>query len=134
MAWGDDDIRQRLGLGEDSRWEFKQIEFSGDRPTSPGRGDLADEIAAFANANGGVLLCGVTDDGRVQGMSGPQMAALDHLLVEVSTDGIEPAVRIDIHHRSSTAGRSCWSTWPRAIPCTNTGAAASSGSARPSAA
>ena len=99
MTWGDDDIRQRLGLGEDSRWEFKQIEFSGDRPTSPGRGDLADEIAAFANANGGVLLCGVTDDGLIQGMSRPQMAALDHLLVEVSTDGIEPAVRIDIHRR-----------------------------------
>lgn len=99
MTAGDEDIRQRLRLGEDSRWEFKEIEFSGDRPTSPARGDLADEIAAFANANGGVLLCGITDDGRIQGMSRAQMAALDHLLVEVSTDGIEPPVRIDVHHR-----------------------------------
>ena len=69
MTLRDEDIRQRLRLGEDSRWEFKQIGFSGNRPTSPDRGELADEIAAFANANGGVLLCGVTDDGRLQDMS-----------------------------------------------------------------
>ena len=99
MTVRDEDIRQRLRLGEDSRWEFKQIAFSGNRPTSPDRSDLADEIAAFANANGGTLLCGVTDDGEIQGMSRPQMAALDHLLVEVSTDGIDPPIRIDIHHR-----------------------------------
>ncbi len=105
MTLRDEDIRQRLRLGEDSRWEFKQIGFSGNRPTSPDRGELADEIAAFANANGGALLCGVTDDGRLQGMSPPQMAALDHLLVEVSTDSIEPPVRIDIHHRELDGGR-----------------------------
>ena len=99
MTVRDADIRQRLRLGEDSRWEFKQIAFSGNRPASPEGGDLADEIAAFANANGGALLCVVTDDGQIQGMSRPQMVALDHLLVEVSTDSIEPPVRIDVHHQ-----------------------------------
>ena len=99
MTARDEDIRQRLRLGEDSRWEFKQIAFSGNHPTSPDRGDLADEITAFANANGGSLLCGVTDDGQIQGMSRPQMATLDHMLVEASTDSIEPPVRIDVHHR-----------------------------------
>ena len=99
MKFSDDEIAYRLRQGEDSRWEFKRILFSGDSPTSPDRGDLADEIVAFANANGGVLLCGVTDDGQIQGMTLAQMAALDHLLVEVSTDGIEPPARIDVHHR-----------------------------------
>lgn len=99
MKITDAEIRQRLRLGEDSGWEFKQLEFSGDRPTSPRRDDLADEMAAFANANGGVLLCGVSDDGRLQGMSPEQMAALDRLLVEVSTDAVEPSLRIDVHHR-----------------------------------
>ena len=132
MTVRDEDVRQRLRLGEDSRWEFKRIEFSGDRPTRPARDDLADEIAAFANANGGALLCGVTDDGQIHGMTRPQMAALDHLLVEVSTDGIEPPVRIDVHHRNWTAGASCWWTWPGAMPGTSARAAASSGSAAPS--
>ena len=52
-----EDIRRQLRLGEDSRWEFKRIEFSGDVPTNPRREDLADELGAFANAMGGVMLC-----------------------------------------------------------------------------
>ena len=99
MTVWDEDIRQRLELGEDSRWEFKQVEFADSRPTSPARDDLADEMIAFANANGGLLLLGVADDGLLQGMSQAQMAALSNLMVEVSTDSIEPALRIDVHHR-----------------------------------
>ena len=99
MVVSDTEIRRRLRLGEDSGWEFKQVEFKGNRPTSPRRDELADEMAAFANASGGKLLCGVTDDGRVQGMSPEQMAAVDGLLVELSTDAVKPALRIDVHHR-----------------------------------
>ena len=99
MTIRDEDIRKRLRLGEDSRWEFKRIEFHGDAPISPRRDDLADEMGAFANADGGVLLCGVADDGRVLGMSRNRMAALDRLLVEVSTDAIEPSLRIQVYHR-----------------------------------
>ena len=99
MTVWDEDIRQRLHLGEDSRWEFKQVEYAGSRPTSPTRDDLADEMIAFANANGGSLLLGVTDDGVLQGMAPEQMAALSNLMVEVSTDSIEPALRIDVHNR-----------------------------------
>ena len=99
MTVSDEEIRQQLRLGEDSRWEFKQIEFRGNTPISPRREDLADELGAFANASGGVLLCGVSDDGLITGMSREQMEALDRLLVEVSTDNIDPALRIDVHHR-----------------------------------
>ena len=95
----DEDIRQRLELGEDSRWEFKQAEFAGSRPTNPTLDVLAAEMIALANSNGGRLLIGVTDDGILQGMSREQMAALDDVLVEVSTDAIRPALRIDVHHR-----------------------------------
>ena len=99
MTVRDEDIRRQLRLGEDSRWEFKRIEFSGNKPNSPRRDDLADELAAFANADGGVMLCGVADDGKILGMSREQLAALDHLLVEACTDSVEPPLRIDVHHR-----------------------------------
>ena len=99
MNYSDQDIARQLRLGEDSQWEFKQIAFSGTRPTSPRRDDLADEIAAFANANGGVLLCGVTDEGEIQGLSREQVVELDTVLVEVSSDAIKPAVRISTYHR-----------------------------------
>ena len=75
MSYSDEAIALQLQLGEDSRWEFKQIEFAGSRPRGPSREDLADEIAAFANANGGVLLCSATDAGEVQGMSREQIFA-----------------------------------------------------------
>ncbi len=95
----DDDIRRQLRLGEDSRWEFKQIEFNGNTPTSPRRNELADELGAFANSSGGIMLCGVTDDGTVQGMSRERMAALDKLLVEVCTDTLDPPLRVEVQHR-----------------------------------
>ena len=95
----DDHIRRQLRLGEDSRWEFKRTGFTGQRPTNPRRDDLADEIGAFANSRGGILLLGVADDGTIQGMSREQLVMLDNLLVEVSTDVLEPPVRVDVHHR-----------------------------------
>ena len=94
----DEELRQRLRLGEDSNWEFTRIEFSGDNPKSPRHEDLADEMAAFANAHGGGF-CGVTDGGRIHGMSPKLMANLDKLLAWVSTHKVEPALRIHIHHR-----------------------------------
>ena len=93
MNFSDEDIRRQMRLGEDSHWEFKEIEFAGDVPKSPRRADLADELAAFANVDGGVVLCGVTDSGDVQGMSREQMDALERLLVEVCTDMITPPIR-----------------------------------------
>lgn len=105
MTYSDGDIALQLRLGEDSRWEFKQIVFSGTRPRSPSRNDLADEIAAFANSEGGILLCGVTDQGDVQNMSREQLVALDALLVEISTDSIKPAVRIRTRHKETPDGK-----------------------------
>ncbi|MCY4261762.1 MAG: ATP-binding protein, partial [Candidatus Dadabacteria bacterium] len=81
MIYSSEHIIEHLALGEDSHWEFKQVVFEGNRPKSPGRNDWADEMAAFANTNGGVLLCGVTDRREVQGMSSEQMDELERLLV-----------------------------------------------------
>jgi len=101
----DEEIRDRLRLGEDSQWEFKQIEFSGNRPTRPRRDDLADELGAFANGDGGHLICGVTDSGELQDLSREQMVELDHMLATVSTDTITPPLRINTSHRK-LAGKS----------------------------
>ena len=105
MSYSVEDIEYRLRLGEDSRWEFKRIEFRGNKPISPKRDDWADEIAAFANADGGVVLCGVADDGTPQGMSREQVVALDSFLVEVCTDSIKPPVRIRSQHEELSGGR-----------------------------
>ena len=95
MTYSDEEIRRRLRLGEDSRWEFKQFEFRGNRPVAPDRDDLADELAAFANGNGGLMLCGVTDDGHVQGMTREQLDAVEQLVVNICSDAIKPAIEVD---------------------------------------
>lgn len=99
MPLSDDELRTRLQLGEDSRWEFKQFDFRESRPISPQRDDLADEIAAFANAQGGTLLCGVTDSGDVQPMSRAQLDQVELLVVEVCRDSIEPPLAPDVRRR-----------------------------------
>ena len=97
MTFTADEIRRRLRLGEDSSWEFKQIEFAGDRPVSPRRDDLADEIGAFANAGGGALLCGITDDGAAQPLTRAQLDNLERLLVEIGQDSIKPRINVSTH-------------------------------------
>ena len=105
MMYSDEQIRRQLRLGEDSGWEFKAVEFARDRPRSPRRDDWADEISAFANTHGGVILCGVTDEGEVQGMSRSQMDALEHLIAEVCTDSVRPPIRVDIFRREIAEGK-----------------------------
>ena len=105
MTYSDEAIRRQLRLGADSSWEFKAIEFAGKRPKSPRRDDWADEISAFANTNGGVLLCGVTDDGDVQGMSREQMDELERLLSEVCSDSIYPPIRVTIFRKELSIGK-----------------------------
>ncbi len=55
MNFSDEEIKRQLRLGEDSHWEFKEIVFAGNKPKSPSRNDLADELATFANTDGVLL-------------------------------------------------------------------------------
>ncbi len=105
MSYSNEDIARHLRLGEDSHWEFKRIEFDGNVPKGPRRDDLADELAAFANARGGVVLCGVTDDGRVQGLSREQMDAWERVVVEACRDSIKPPIDIDISRTELDNGK-----------------------------
>ncbi len=100
----EDQILRQVMAGEDSQWEFKQVEFAGNRPKGPSRQGLADEIAAFANADGGIILFGVTDCGEYQGLSRGQIMELDTSLVQICCDLIEPAVRIRTSHQFVASG------------------------------
>jgi len=55
------ELLARIRLGEDSTIELKEMRFAGNRVSGPGRDDLDDELAAFANSQGGVCLLGITD-------------------------------------------------------------------------
>lgn len=72
------EILQFLREGEGQRLEFKESASSAK--------DIAKEICAFANSNGGTLIIGVTEDGMIIGVRDPRKAeevitnALNHNL------------------------------------------------------
>ena len=78
------ELIEKIHLGEDSTIEFKR--------QLPRRDSLADEIAAFANARGGVILIGVDDYGDIVGLDQHNLDLADKTVVEVCRDSIEPWV------------------------------------------
>jgi len=85
------ELVDKIRLGEDSLLELKVIRFSGERILGPGRNDLADELAAFANGRGGVLVLGVDGETReVEGIPLDRLDRVEAYLHEILNDSIEP--------------------------------------------
>jgi ATP-dependent DNA helicase RecG len=59
---------------------------------------VAEYVAAFANADGGVLLLGVDDDGTPSGHSYPDEAVRD--IIAVPERRLRPAIQIDVQQLS----------------------------------
>ena len=77
------ELIEKIGLGEDSTVEFKR--------QLPRRDSLADEIAAFANARGGVILIGVDDHGDIVGLDQHNLDQTEKTVVEICRDSVEKA-------------------------------------------
>lgn len=90
MLWDSDRLLMRLELGEDSRVEFKEAVFSGNRVRAPHRDSIADELAAFGNTIGGTLIFSVSDAGEVRLMSRQHIDALEAFVSEICSDSIRP--------------------------------------------
>ena len=88
MPWNSDRLITQLELGEDSRVEFKEVEFAGNSVRAPRRETVADELAAFGNTIGGTLIFSVSDAGEVRSMNRHQMDALEAFVGEICADSI----------------------------------------------
>ena len=66
---------EKIILGEDATIEFKR--------EMPRRNSLADEIAAFANTEGGVILIGVDDDRNIVGLELQELDRVEKTVVEI---------------------------------------------------
>ncbi len=87
---------EQVALGEDTDLELKEARFRGNRVSGPRRDDLADELAAFANAGGGRLVLGVSDDRKPQSLDPAQLDALTNLVTEICSDSIKPPLDFSI--------------------------------------
>lgn len=80
------ELIEKMHLGEDTTIEFKR--------DLPHRNSLADEIAAFANARGGVILIGIDDNGEIVGINRQTLDRAEKTVVEICQDSIDPIVLI----------------------------------------
>jgi predicted HTH transcriptional regulator len=77
-------LLQRISNGEDSYTQLKANITSSDK--------LAQEIVAFSNARGGLLIVGVEDDGTIQGLDDHDIRRVNQLIGNVINANITPPV------------------------------------------
>ncbi|MDM7457349.1 MAG: ATP-binding protein [Tepidimonas sp.] len=82
---------QKIRLGEDSFLELKEVRFAGGKVRGPSQEDLADELAAFANSAGGVMVLGVEDKSReALGIPTDLLDAVETLVRQACEDSVKP--------------------------------------------
>lgn len=89
------DLLEQIVAGEDPSLELKEVGFRGATVSDPSRNQLADELAAFANARGGALVLGF--DGGSKDVVGIPLANLDTVeqhVIEVCHDSIDPPLDV----------------------------------------
>jgi len=85
------ELLEKIYLGEDSFLELKEVRFAGGKVSGPRQDSLADELAAFANSKGGVLLLGVEDSSRtIIGIPPDKLDAVETLLHQACEQSVNP--------------------------------------------
>lgn len=88
-----EEILDQLRAGEDARAEFKELQLRDSSVVSPRTEEMAGELVAFANADGGAVFVGVRDDGVVQGIPEDRSGAVERWIVAVANGNCEPPIR-----------------------------------------
>lgn len=88
-----EELLQKIRLGEDTSLELKTVRFRGDRVSEPGRDDLADELAAIANTHDGVIILGVDDKTHeIDGIPVDRLEIVERYVYEICNESIKPPV------------------------------------------
>lgn len=86
------ELLREIQQGEDSELELKQVNVTDKKVLSPRRDTLADELAAFANSEGGRLVLGVTDERIPQSLTPAQLDVLIRYVRDICHDSIKPSL------------------------------------------
>ena len=78
------ELIKRIENGEDSFTQFKEKSV---RPES-----LAKEFVAFSNAEGGIVIFGVDDNGQVKGLESKEIEKLGQLIGNVANENVKPPI------------------------------------------
>lgn len=94
-------LLSKIRLGEDSYLELKEVRVAGTRVSDPHRDAMADELAAFANASGGLCVLGVDDKSReVVGIAPENLDTVENWIQAICMDAIKPPLLPLIERRT----------------------------------
>lgn len=97
MYDSNEELLNKIRLGEDSLLELKSLRFHGNKIVGPTRDALADELAAFANTNEGVLMLGVDDKTReIEGIPLEKLDIAEDFVRGVCNDSVNPPLFVRI--------------------------------------
>ena len=89
-----DRILNQLRAGEDGLAEFEALRLGDCGVLSPNNTeDLAGELVAFANADGGTIFLGVDDSGAVAGIPLARLDAVERWIANITSHNCEPPIR-----------------------------------------
>lgn len=77
-------LLERIELGEDSTTQFKE--------NIHNVKSLSEELVAFSNALGGMLIIGVKDDGHIEGLTTEDVRRLNNMVSNAASDNIKPPI------------------------------------------
>jgi predicted HTH transcriptional regulator len=91
MSIDPEQLLARIRLGEDSTLELKDVRIERGRVRAPHRDGLADELAAFANAKGGLCVLGVEDGSRrISGIDPAHLDTVEQHVQAACHDLVDP--------------------------------------------
>ena len=100
-------LLKQISLGEDSVLELKDIKYSSNNITGPHRDSFADEMAAMANARGGVIV--LRADDKTHSITGLPLEKLDLTetwIRNIANDLIKPPLECKIRKIAVPVGQS----------------------------
>ncbi len=90
-------IMEKIKAGESSEVEFEEVRTSGMKVVVPYRQGLSDELAAFANQSGGIVIFGIADNTQqIVGVSPSGIQPLVSYISEICHDSVDPPI-VDFH-------------------------------------
>ena len=103
------EIQRQLDAGEDARAEFKEVVLGARGVRSPNTEEMAGEMVAFANAEGGVVFLGVDDNGVVRGVPANRARDVEAWAVNVAINNCDPPIRpiLRKEHLPGPTGSQC---------------------------
>ena len=91
MIEDNETLLKQIPLGEDSVLELKEIRYSNNNIIGPHRDSFAEEMAAMANAHGGMIVLGVDDKTHsITGLPSDKMDIIETWVREIANDVIKP--------------------------------------------